>query len=235
LLAGLGIIWLAFLLPARKRSPAATVEDFEERMSLLAGANGSSTGRWVLMPRKGSRFLGPESRQRIRVRRRRRVVFTVLLDATGLTLLMGLFPPFRKILILTAVLGVALLGYTMLLAQLRSEERARDARRRRATRRMQQQAIPERQYSPYRAAAYAPTANGNGNGHARANGNGNGHRVAASNGNGNGNGHRRVPEHAYAEYDPQFSEHGIRIIEDDVHVVVYRSDEIDLRAGSAGG
>jgi hypothetical protein len=255
----LGIIWVAFLLPARKRSPAASVEDFEKRMSLLAGANGSTTGRWVLMPRKGERFLGPENRQRVRIRRRRRVVFTLLLDTAGLTLLMGLFPPFRKVLVLTAVLAIALVAYTVLLARIRADERARERRRARAARRMAGRAVPEATYAPYRAAAYAPLGvsnggdgngravharNGNGNGHASANGNGNGHAHANGNGNGNGhsngnghgygNGHGPTADRRFAEFEPQFSEQGIRIIEDDVHVVVYRSDELDLRTGSAG-
>jgi hypothetical protein len=245
LLAGLGIIWAAFLLPSRRRSPAASVEEFEERMSLLAGANGSTTGRWVLMPRKGERFLGPLDRKRLRVRRRRRVVFTVLLDATGLTLLIGVFPPFRKVLILAIPLMVALMAYSLMLAKISADERDRARRRQRAARRLGDAHAGEREYAPYRAAVYATVgtngnghANGNGNGHA--NGNGNGHANGHANGNGhtNGNGHAngrtRPAAGRFAEYEPEFTEHGVRIVEDDVHVIVYRSDGIDLKATSAG-
>src|SRR5206468_13043800 len=75
LLAVLGMICAAFLLPSWRRSPSSTAEEFEERLNVLAEANKVTAGRWVLMPRQGRRFLGPEDRQRARVRRRRRAVF----------------------------------------------------------------------------------------------------------------------------------------------------------------
>ncbi len=39
LLAALGIIWAALLLPSRSRSPKSSVEEFEQKMNLLAEAN----------------------------------------------------------------------------------------------------------------------------------------------------------------------------------------------------
>ena len=121
LLAGLVIIWAAFLLPSRRRSPASSVEEFERKMTMLAEANKNS-GRWVLMPRRGQRFLGPTDRGRARARRRRRQVFTLLLEASALSFLMGLFPPFRVMFTVTAVLVGLLLAYMLLLIRIRSLE-----------------------------------------------------------------------------------------------------------------
>ena len=61
LLGVLGIIWAAFLIPVgRRRSDSRSVEDFERRMELLANAEvHGTTGRWIVTPRKGVRFLGP--------------------------------------------------------------------------------------------------------------------------------------------------------------------------------
>lgn len=194
LLAVLGIIWAALLLPSRSRSPKSSVQEFEKRMSLLAEANRAAPGRWVLMPRKGQRFMGPE-RGRARVRRRRRQVFMVLLESTGLTLIMGIFPPFRIMLWVTVVLVFVLLAYMATLVWLRAEEAERD-----------------RMYGMARyRAAYG---NGNGNGY------GYGYATRSAT-NGNGNGHR------YVDTGAQWLENGVRIVEDDCHVVVYRSDEID--------
>ncbi|MGH2557225.1 MAG: hypothetical protein ACRDHO_16165 [Actinomycetota bacterium] len=170
-------------------------------MNLLAEANRAAPGRWVLMPRRGQRFMGPE-RQRARVRRRRRQVFMVLLESTGFTLIMGVFPPFRIMLWVTAVLVFVLLAYMAALVRLHAEEVDRD--------RM------------YTMARYrAEYGNGNGNGH------GNGYRYgygyatrSATSGKGNGDGHRGVD-------GADWLESGVRIVDDDCHVIVYRSDEID--------
>ena len=72
LLAALGIMWAAFLIPGgpRRRSTAASVDDFERRMEFLAHAEvNGTTGRWIVTPRKGARFIGdaetaPRSRPR---------------------------------------------------------------------------------------------------------------------------------------------------------------------------
>jgi hypothetical protein len=97
LLGALGMMWVAFLVPAgRKRSDTSSVEAFEHRMELLAQAEVYGTnGRWIVTPRKGVRFLGPTERQRARARERRRRVFVFLLEAIGLTFLIGLVPPLR--------------------------------------------------------------------------------------------------------------------------------------------
>jgi hypothetical protein len=66
-------------------------------------------GRWVLAPRKGSRFLGARERARARAQERRRRIIVVLLEAVGLTGLIGVFPPLRGALWLSGAL-IALLG-----------------------------------------------------------------------------------------------------------------------------
>jgi hypothetical protein len=188
LVALLGIIWAAFLIPSRRRSPVSSIEEFEQNMSLLAETNNKSPGRWVLMPRKDRGLMAPRDRQRARVRQRRRQVFMVLLEATTLTLLMGLFPPLRLMLYGTAGLALLLLAYALVLAKIREDE-LEEARRRR------------RMGDPY--ARPSPRAASNGNGHAD------------------------------TAYGPEATrrllrEGGVQILDEDVHVVVRRSDEIDV-------
>jgi hypothetical protein len=217
-IVALGIIWAAFLLPfgARRASPASTVEEFERKMDLLAETNRSPSGRWVLVPRKGERFMGPRDRKRMRIRRRRRVVFNVLAEATALTLLIGLFPPLRPMLEVTAVLGGILLVYVGLLLHIRALE-IREGRALRARRLETARYERLRIEALQRAAFLAGNGNGNGNGHS-----GNGHHDEA----GNANGHRRAPAHAVTdEDDAELMDAGVRIIEDDVHVVIRRTSE----------
>ena len=196
LLSVLGIIWAALLLPSRSRSPKSSVEEFEQKMNLLAEANRVAPGRWVLIPCKGQRFMGPD-RGRARVKRRRRQVFMVLVEATALTFIMGLFPPFRIMLGVTVVLVFLLLVYMAVLVRLRAEELER---------------------ARVQGAAYQPEAHAARYG----NGKGNGHELGpAGNGYGYGNGHREL------DVRVDWLESGLRLVDDDVHVVVYRSDEID--------
>ena len=94
-------------------------------------------GRWVLSLKRGSRFMGSHQRSRERARERRRQVFVFLLEAIGLTGLIGLFPPLRGMLAVTAGFGAMLLAYTVLVLQMkrssapaRSETEERSASRR---------------------------------------------------------------------------------------------------------
>jgi hypothetical protein len=202
LLAVLGMIWAAFLFPPRRRSPTSSVEEFERKMSLLAEANKDSPGRWVLMPRRGQRFLGPHDRTRARARRRRRQLLVVLLEACGLTLLIGLFPPLRKMLYGTAVLVAILLTYVVALIRIRAIE-IQQARARRL--------------AALRYGARVAGANGDhANGHGSANG------AVAANGNGDGNGHRT--------WSDEIRQGGVRIVDDDVHLVIRSSEEIEREA-----
>jgi hypothetical protein len=138
LLAVLGIMWVAFLLPGagRRHSPATSVEDFERRMELLAQAEAQGgPGRWIVTPRKGARFVGVAERKRARARERRRTVFAFLLESIGITFLIGLVPPLRATLWLTGSLVALLAIYVWVLISLkeRSAEpvpaRTREAQR----------------------------------------------------------------------------------------------------------
>lgn len=136
--AALGILWAAFLLPTggRRASPATSVQEFERKMDLLEQTEQRSPGRWLLAPRKGEPFVGVRERHRLRARERRRRVFVFLLEAIGLTFLMGLFPPLRRMWYLTGGLVGVLVLYCWLLlhykrveAEERSGARARPAPR----------------------------------------------------------------------------------------------------------
>ncbi len=226
LIAGLGMIWAAFLLPFgyRRASPSSTVEEFERKMDLLAEANRAHAGRWVLVPRKGERFMGPRDRRRVRVRRRRRLVLAVLLDAAAITLLIGLFPPLRAMLVGTALLVGLLLLYVGLLVHLRAQDlRLARIRARRAVR-LARVSVDRLQ---------ASAGNGHGNG-ARVNGNGNGHKAnghrAHVNGNGRTNGNGHHPADAPTHVEDGLLERGVQVVEDDVHVIVRRSADLDPEA-----
>jgi hypothetical protein len=105
LLAALGIMWAAFLLPTWRRYPGNTVKDFERNMDLLAETEGSGQGRWIVTPRKGMTFVGPKARAQARARERRRRILVVLIESIVLTGLIGMVPPLRAMWYATAVLS----------------------------------------------------------------------------------------------------------------------------------
>ena len=74
-------------------------------------------GRWIMSPKRGSRFVGRHARTRLRARDRRRQVYVFLLEAIGLTGLIGLFPPLRGMLVVTGFVGTLLVVYTALVIQ----------------------------------------------------------------------------------------------------------------------
>ena len=78
-------------------------------------------GRWVLIPEKDERFLGERGRAYVRARDRRRFLFTLLVEATGLTALIGIAPPLRAIWLVTLVLSLGLAGYCLWLMKLKDE------------------------------------------------------------------------------------------------------------------
>lgn len=126
-LVALGIMWLAFLLPrgGRWRSTTGSVDAFERGLELLAYSEVHGTGgRWIVTPRKGVRFVGAAERRRARARERRRRVFVGLLEAIGITGLIGAVPPLRAMWFATAALVVVLLGYGWLLRSIKARERA---------------------------------------------------------------------------------------------------------------
>lgn len=111
-LAVLGIIWAALLLPGprgrRSDSPLRREMDDQEFRH---------PGRWIMSPKRGSRFVGRHERTRLRARDRRRQVYVFLLEAIGLTGLMGLFPPLRGMLVISGFLVALLVAYTALVIQ----------------------------------------------------------------------------------------------------------------------
>ena len=121
-LVAIGIMWSAFLLPGPRRrpSPRSQVHDFERGMELLAYSEvQGTTGRWIVTPRKGMRFIGTAERCRARSRERRRKVLAFLLESIGLTFLIGLVPPLRAIWYVSAGMGVLLAVYVWLLLTLK--------------------------------------------------------------------------------------------------------------------
>lgn len=137
-LAGLGITWAAFLLPMRRHTLDRTVEEFGRNMDLLADTGtGTSSGRYIITPRKGAQFVGASERAKERARERRRRVFVVMLESIGLTALIGLAPPLRVMWYVTAVLLSALGVYVWMLISIKARE-AGPSERIRAT------AAPER-------------------------------------------------------------------------------------------
>ncbi len=130
LFVALGMIWVAFLLPARRRSPDRSVEDFERHMEILADTDGNERGRWIVTPRKGMAFVGRKERARERARLRRRRVFVFMLESLALTFLIGLVPPLRAMWYATAVLLTLLGVYVWLLVSMKARnERTEPAAR----------------------------------------------------------------------------------------------------------
>lgn len=125
LLAGLCIIWGAFLLPPRNRAGVSAAE-FERNMRMLSEIQQpEQTGRWVLMPRADVQFVGMGSRARVRARERRRRVLTVLGEAMAFTALIGAFPQLRPMWFLTGIFAVLFGGYVLLLLRLRATRETR--------------------------------------------------------------------------------------------------------------
>ena len=199
LLALLGIIWAAFLLPRRHSSPLGSAKEFERTLNLLAETNRAVHGRWVLVPPKGRALEDGQTSRRIRARRRRRLVFVLMADGALLTGVMGVFPALRPMLYGTATLVALLLVYSGLLAGIAANERT-EARRRKARGMLEG---PPRVMSRYTPRQLRGRNGADGNGHAA--GNGNGHwTIAVSDG-------RRMAATAFEDSD------------DDVHVIVRRA------------
>jgi hypothetical protein len=123
LLAALGIMWAVFLIPlSSRRLPTTSVEDFERRLEFLAHAEANGTpGRWIVTPRKGARFIGDTERRKARARDRRRRVLVFLIEAIGITFLMGLVPPLRVVWNVSIALAVLLGAYVWMLLWLKNQ------------------------------------------------------------------------------------------------------------------
>jgi uncharacterized membrane protein YuzA (DUF378 family) len=239
------IIWAAFLLPSRRRrsSPISTVEEFERKMTMLAETHRGPQGRWVLMPGKGERLMGARERHRMRVRRRRRVILTGLIELTVLSLIIGLFPPLRPILYATVFFAGVLLVCALVLVKIRSDEarRARARRMRMARRRIAVDSSPVA-----RRAYMARTGSGGPNGSGRHGGNGGdairswndglaalGYRANGAHGNGHAlNGAGRTGPgssgvRSAVEFEDEVFGPGSQIIDGDVHVIIRRAADLE--------
>jgi len=129
-LAVLVIIWAVCIFPrgGARSSPSSSVDQFERGLSLLADTG--RVGRWIVAPRKGAQFVGPRERARARVRGRRRRILAFLLEATGISFLMALFPPLRPLVFAAGLFGFLLVTYVGLLLALRPGERELERRSR---------------------------------------------------------------------------------------------------------
>lgn len=233
LVVALGIIWATFLFPflRRRRSPVTTVEEFEQKMDFLAETNVSPRGRWVITPRTGEPFLGERGRSRNRVRERRRQVFTLLIEATGLALLIGLFPPFHRILLGAAALGGLLFIYTLLLIRIRSIEghRARLRRARRAGVRTALYPATAYGYAPAPVWGAGTDRHSDQGGGRLSRPNTNGRAAYRSNGSvrsdpyGDGWGAPGTTQVLERDDEPVIH------VDEDVHIIVHRSDELYVR------
>jgi hypothetical protein len=114
------------MLPGDRRrpSPERSIEGFERDMEVLAETE-SPRGRYIVMPKKGTPFLGSRKRQMARARERRRRVFVFLLESIGITFLIGAVPPLRAMWTLTVLLVGLLLAYVFLLISLKAAENPR--------------------------------------------------------------------------------------------------------------
>jgi hypothetical protein len=115
-----------------------SVEDFERKMELLAETGRHEDGRWIITPRKGTAFLGPDARTRARARERRRRVFVSILESIGLTFLIGLVPPLRPMWAVTGILMAALGAYVWLLLWMKEQGAEASAKRR-----VQEASVPD--------------------------------------------------------------------------------------------
>jgi hypothetical protein len=134
------------------------------------------------MPRKGAPIKDFKDLSKARIRRRRRRILAGLAEASGLFILMGLFPPLQAMLIPGLVLLGLLLAYMILLSRVTVAENAHAKARAAQRARAAQEETPAPAPAP--AAAAVPAG--------------------------------QLPDEAPL------------LIEDDCHVIVRRSDEVDL-------
>ena len=143
-------IWAAVLVPwVRSRvepGPADSIGDFRRQLGVL-----QRTGPVTVAPANrlrvppyqpgvptpyaaavgGARRVGVaprsgEAARRARTAKRRRDVFLTLLGGMAGTLLLGMLPPFRMLLVLHVVLDLVFAGYVALLVQMRNAKAERE-------------------------------------------------------------------------------------------------------------
>ncbi len=142
-LIALAVLWGALLLPPMVRSrsesrPADSIGNFRHQLSVLR-----RTGPSVVPPANPLRlpsYAAPtpaptyqmartysrEGARRARTMKRRRDVLFTLVIAVGVTLVLGVLPPFRALLWLHVACDLALAGYVALLVRARNDAAERD-------------------------------------------------------------------------------------------------------------
>lgn len=131
----LALVWAVFLIPQVVRSrrevrPADSIGAFQRHLSVLERAAPNHPGTV-----EGQVRVGPEARttaprlatpSRADVRRRRRDVLVGLLAAMAGSLVLGLIPGLRVLLVVHLVLDVLFVAYVVLLVRARNAAAERD-------------------------------------------------------------------------------------------------------------
>jgi hypothetical protein len=127
----LALIWAIALLPPIIRSrmegnPADSVGRFNRHLSVIRSTSPAASAlagsAYGPMPRAWI-----EEARRLGIQRRRRQVVKTMLTVSALTLLAGLIPDLRMLLVVHVAVDIALLAYVYKLAGARRAERIRKA------------------------------------------------------------------------------------------------------------
>ena len=136
----LAVVWAIFLVPQVLRARAARTGDsvgaFAQQLSILGRTSPAGSPHLMrplpMVPgHDDDDGLGPSRLTLDEARRRRKDVIRALLIAMAVTLVLGLLPPLRKLLMLHLLLDVAFVAYLALLyrVQATSAERRATVRR----------------------------------------------------------------------------------------------------------
>lgn len=132
----LALIWAAVLVPPMLRAraearPGDSISHFRQHLHVLqrTGPTAVRPANTLRIPNfapptpapsyRLSRNYSPQAARRARTLKRRRDVFITLLAAMGVTLLLGLLPPLRTLLVLHVALDVVFGAYVALLVRAR--------------------------------------------------------------------------------------------------------------------
>ncbi len=120
-------VWVAVLVPPALRAraeghPGDSVGAFDRRLAVLRRTGGFASPATTSLQSPISKVVmrPVADAKRGDVQRRRREVLMWLLAGMGATLVLGLLPPLRPLLVLHLLLDVVFAGYVALLVQLRN-------------------------------------------------------------------------------------------------------------------
>ena len=119
----LAVLWGAVFLPTILRSrhsssPITSVGTFRRGMNALGP--GRSSGRWIVMPTTPGDHLAARKRSIYR----RRQIFTAMLFAAAMTLLLAIVPDLRWMLKVHMGVDALLVAYVFILLRLKQQKRA---------------------------------------------------------------------------------------------------------------